>query len=255
MILRASMWMDHFDGKASSMRISWSDLNNVQKAGSYPFRDGQITVTFAEVAVWKANPRAMFRLMRKHPVIDGAPHYVLGQQTAPEPTSDRLFYKSNDGDAWSLVRNPTTGELVVTHTSNAPSGGKVSHVDVETFLLTDAHGPEHHALRHLLEKASNATILIAYDVHSTTGKAYDDLVAAIHSLGAWWHHLETVWMVRSDRTPDEIRDQLKRYIGSDDQLLVLDVTGNRLGWTGINDAGSEWLQDYVARGENLSLLT
>jgi hypothetical protein len=242
------------DGKGIShaMRICWSDLDNVQSAGTYPFRDGLITVTFAELAVWKTAPNTAFRLMRKHPIISGAPHYVLGEQTAPEPASDRLFYKSSNGDCWSLVRNPTTGGLMVTHTPNVASGGNVTHADVETFLTTDAHGPEHQALRRLLEKASNATILIAYDIHSTTDAAYDDLVAAIHSLGAWWHHLETVWIVRSERTPDEIREQLQRYIGSDDQLLVLDVTGDRTGWTGINAVGSEWLGEYVVRGDNLS---
>jgi hypothetical protein len=26
----------------------------------------------------------------------------------------------------------------------------------------------------------------------------------------------------------------------------------RAGWTGINDAGSEWLRDFVVRGDNLS---
>lgn len=234
------------------MRVSWSDLNNVEEAGDHPFRDGLITVTYAELAAWKAAPSTAFRLMRKHPIIGGTAHYVLGQQTLPEPASDRLFYRSSNGDSWSLVRNPATGALVVTHTPNAASGGHVSHFDVETFLSTDALGPEHQALRHLLEKASNATILIAYDIHASIDTAYDELEAAIHSLGAWWHHLETVWMVRSDRTPDEIREQLQRYIGSDDQLLVLDVTGTRTGWTGINDAGSEWLREYVVRGDNLS---
>jgi hypothetical protein len=234
------------------MRISWSDLNNVEKAGEYPFRDGLITVTYSEIAIWKAAPKAAFRLMRKHPTISGTSHYVLGQQTTPEPASDRLFYRSSNGDSWSLARNPTTGALVVTHTPNAPSGGNVSHVDVETFLSTDTLGPEHQALRHFLEKASNATILVAYDIHATTDTTHDELVAAIHSLGAWWHHLETVWMVRSDQTPDQIRERLQGYIGSDDQLLVLDVTGMRAGWTGINDAGSEWLRDFVVRGDNLS---
>ncbi len=35
------------------MNVSWSDLSNVDQAGEYPFRDGTITVTFAEIAVWK----------------------------------------------------------------------------------------------------------------------------------------------------------------------------------------------------------
>jgi len=52
----------------SAMNVSRSDLSNVQEAGDYPFRDGTITVTFAEMAVWKNNPSARFQLMRKHPV-------------------------------------------------------------------------------------------------------------------------------------------------------------------------------------------
>ena len=234
------------------MRISWSDLNNVQEAGDYPFLDGLLTVTFAELAIWKTNPHATFRLMRKHPTIQNAPKYVLGEQKAAEPASEKVIYESSNGDRWSLVRDPATGSLVVIHTPNASSGGNVSTIDIETFLSSDALGPEHQALRHLLEKTSNATILIAYDLHSANDEAYNDLVAAIHSLGAWWHHLETVWIVRSDRTPDEIRKQLQRYIGSDDQLVVLDVTGNRVGWAGVNDVGSEWLEEYVVRGNNFS---
>jgi hypothetical protein len=41
-----------------SMVIAWTDLNNVQEAGDYSFRDGRITISFAEIAVWKNNPRA-----------------------------------------------------------------------------------------------------------------------------------------------------------------------------------------------------
>jgi hypothetical protein len=45
-----------------SMHVASSDLNNVQEAGDYPFRDGQITIGFAKIAVWKNNPRATFRM-------------------------------------------------------------------------------------------------------------------------------------------------------------------------------------------------
>ena len=31
------------------MNVSWSDLNNVREVGDYPFRDGTINVTFAEL--------------------------------------------------------------------------------------------------------------------------------------------------------------------------------------------------------------
>jgi hypothetical protein len=61
------------------MNVSWSDLNNVDQAGEYPFRDGTITVTFAEIAVWKKEPNAQFQLMRKNP-LQGQISYVLGRR-------------------------------------------------------------------------------------------------------------------------------------------------------------------------------
>ena len=61
------------------MNVSWSDLNNVEQAGEYPFRDDTITVTFAEIAVWKEQPDAQFQLMRKNPIRDQI-SYVLGRK-------------------------------------------------------------------------------------------------------------------------------------------------------------------------------
>jgi hypothetical protein len=93
--------------------------------------------------------------------------------------------------------------------------------------------------------ASVASILIAYDIHPAEGAAYDDLVQSIQSLGVWWHHLETVWIVRSEKTPEAICDTLKAHIGADDQLLILDISGDRAGWVGVSDAGSKWLKENI----------
>jgi hypothetical protein len=61
------------------MNVSWNDINRVQGSGQYPFRDGTITVTFAEIAVWKEKRDAQFQLMRKNP-IQGQTSYLLGKQ-------------------------------------------------------------------------------------------------------------------------------------------------------------------------------
>jgi hypothetical protein len=103
-------------------------------------------------------------------------------------------------------------------------------------------GPEQKALRHLLNQDHLSTILIAYDVHPMQASAYHDLGEAIRSLGAWWHHLETVWIVRSGKTPGEIRDKLAGYINVDDQLLVADITRSRAELAGVNEAGDSWLK-------------
>jgi hypothetical protein len=90
-----------------------------------------------------------------------------------------------------------------------------------------------------------ATILIGYDVHASEGEAYDRLIEAIQSLGTWWHHLETIWIVKCDHTPLAIRDQLKSYIAEDDQLLVVDISGDTAEWFGFNDLGGKWLKENI----------
>jgi hypothetical protein len=61
------------------MNISRTDLNNIDHAGEYPFRDGIITVSFAEIAVWELEPDARFQLMRKNP-IQRQISYMLGKK-------------------------------------------------------------------------------------------------------------------------------------------------------------------------------
>jgi hypothetical protein len=89
------------------------------------------------------------------------------------------------------------------------------------------------------------TILIAYDIHPTEGELYDNLIEKIQSLGDWWHHLESTWIVRCAHSAREVRDQLKSCVGIDDQLLVIEISGDAAEWTGVNDAGNQWLKDNI----------
>lgn len=229
------------------MNVSWSDVNSVREAGDYPFRDGTITITFAEVATWKKHPGVRFQLMRKYP-IEGPFRYLLGRQIEEisAPAAAELIYESSNGDSWCLARDPATGTQAVLHRPNPQSGGRVSTIAIDKFLAAGASGPEHQALRRLMEGTPRAaTILIAYDVHFPKSHAYDGLVKTIQSLGTWWHHLETTWIVKCARTPGEIRDQLQSLIGPDDQLLVIDISRDHAEWAGINDTGSKWLKNNL----------
>jgi hypothetical protein len=229
------------------MYISWNDLNNVQEPGDYPFRDGTITVTFAEIATWKSRPGVLFQLMRKYP-LQGPFSYALGKQTDEKavPGNSELVYKSSNGDSWSLTRDPATGARAVMHRPNPQSGGQVSFIEVDKFLSDGSNGPEHQALKRLMEKSVRLpSILVAYDIHPPKGEAYENLIEAIRSLGTWWHHLETVWVVQCAHKPAEVRDRLKSHIGTEDQLLVVDISGDVAGWAGVNDTGSKWLAQNI----------
>jgi hypothetical protein len=61
----------------------------------------------------------------------------------------RELYRSPNGDTWFLGREPQNGHAFVIHQPNAPSGGRLSHIELGTFL---GHGaaPEQQALLRLI---------------------------------------------------------------------------------------------------------
>jgi hypothetical protein len=89
-----------------------------------------------------------------------------------------------------------------------------------------------------------ATYIIGYDIHPSKNESYDDLISAIKKIGAWWHHLDSTWIVVTDKTAKEIRDTLRAHLYEDDQLLVV-KSGREGAWHGFNDSGSKWLKDHL----------
>jgi hypothetical protein len=169
---------------------------------------------------------------------------LASQDTHTSVPQEMLVYESMDSQKWFLCENPATGLTAVKSMANPQCGGLVSYFEVESFLA-GGDGPEREAFRKLLRQDHLATILVACDIHTQHGR--DDLAEVIQSLGAWWHHLETVWIVRSDKTPQEIRDKLAAHISADDQLLVIDITRAGAEWAGLNEAGSLWLKANIDR--------
>jgi hypothetical protein len=49
----------------------------------------------------------------------------------------RELYRSPNGDAWFLGREPTNGNVFIIHQPNAPSGGRLSHIELGEFLRSD----------------------------------------------------------------------------------------------------------------------
>ncbi len=88
------------------------------------------------------------------------------------------------------------------------------------------------------------TYLIGYDLNSP-GKDYAELIKAIKELSNnWWHHLDSTWIVKHDGSAVSIRDSLKRHIDSNDELLVVKLSGEG-AWSGFNEKGSKWLNDNL----------
>jgi hypothetical protein len=88
------------------------------------------------------------------------------------------------------------------------------------------------------------TLLVGYDLDSP-GQNYDDLIAAIKEAGAWWHYLDSTWLVKTQLTAIELRDNLTEHIDTNDELLVIEVTGDAAAWIGFDDEGNQWLKDNL----------
>ena len=70
----------------------------------------------------------------------------------PDVTQDiswRLIHRSVNGDTWLLVKD-TSGDVVVEHQPNEPSGGEASRIAIRDFLAKGGSGPEHQELLRLI---------------------------------------------------------------------------------------------------------
>ncbi|BBX31721.1 SinR family protein [Mycolicibacterium mageritense] len=88
------------------------------------------------------------------------------------------------------------------------------------------------------------TILVSYDLN-TPGKDYDGLIKKLNSYGIYWHHLDSFWPIKTNDTHKEVRDLPRPYLGKNDELLVMNVTGDAAAWAEFTDRGGKWLKDNL----------
>lgn len=88
------------------------------------------------------------------------------------------------------------------------------------------------------------TLLVAYDL-SRPGQNYAELIEDLKSMPAWWHHLDSAWLIRTDLTPVEARDRFAAHLDATDELLVIEVSGRAAAWRGFSDRGSTWIKNHL----------
>lgn len=90
-----------------------------------------------------------------------------------------------------------------------------------------------------------AIYMIGYDLHPSEEEDYDKLFAALETLGSgYWDCLSSTWLVITEKTPLQIRDELKPHLKKDDRLLVMRY-GQGAAWLGFEDTCQTWLEDYL----------
>jgi len=81
--------------------------------------------------------------------------------------------------------------------------------------------------------------IVCYDLQ-VPGKNYQPLYDKIKSYGTWARVTESNWVVVSDMTATQVRDDLLSVMDSNDRLFVV-KSGRAAAWTNVR-CKNEWLK-------------
>jgi hypothetical protein len=87
------------------------------------------------------------------------------------------------------------------------------------------------------------TIQINYDLVAP-GKNYNRLFEYIKSHGTYAKPLKSMWFIRTNKTASRVRDEIKQFIDSNDEVVVVDVTGSMWATT-FSDNHTKWMKQHM----------
>ena len=85
---------------------------------------------------------------------------------------------------------------------------------------------------------------INYDLKAP-GRDYSGLYEAIKKLGGWWHHLESTWIVLTQKTSSQVWDALGPFVDKNDFMLIIEVRDDVNGW--LPKDAWEWIHANVPK--------
>ena len=85
---------------------------------------------------------------------------------------------------------------------------------------------------------------INYDLNRA-GQNYNELHNAIKSCGAWWHCLDSHWLVDTNLTASAIWDKLAPHVDDNDRFFIVGITRDYSGW--LTQAAWEWINSRISK--------
>lgn len=86
----------------------------------------------------------------------------------------------------------------------------------------------------------NNTILISYDL-LTPGKDYTRLWEHLRSYRNYAKPLESVWLIRTGDSTEQVRNSALNYIDKNDKIFVVDVTSRTSAWNNLSVEVVGWI--------------
>lgn len=85
-------------------------------------------------------------------------------------------------------------------------------------------------------------VLVSYDLHKPI-KDYIDLIGYLKEFKNQAKPLESLWVIKSDKSQITIRDEILGIIDQDDSVLVVDVSNDAMAWHSLSPSVAEWLKN------------
>jgi hypothetical protein len=83
---------------------------------------------------------------------------------------------------------------------------------------------------------------ISYDLRKQ--RDYPSLYQRIKAYGTWCRALESNWIIATDQTAVQVRDNLQAVMDKDDGLLVTLLQG-ATAWNGLSTEVAQWLKNQA----------
>ncbi|MGE0765110.1 MAG: hypothetical protein AB7L90_01480 [Hyphomicrobiaceae bacterium] len=94
------------------------------------------------------------------------------------------------------------------------------------FAITKVQVPAERSLSLPTRYAMTRTLLVAYDLSQSVG-CRTQIAELLMTIGeAWARPLDTVWMVRTDLSPEAMEARLTPLLSADDGLMVQEARGD-----------------------------
>ncbi|OME23405.1 hypothetical protein [Paenibacillus odorifer] len=83
--------------------------------------------------------------------------------------------------------------------------------------------------------------VVSYDLNKG-GKDYEGLYKVLKSF-AYWHYLDSTWLIYSSLTATQLFEKLKPHIDANDTCLVIKVTPEYSGW--LTQDAWDWIKQHL----------
>jgi hypothetical protein len=73
-------------------------------------------------------------------------------------------------------------------------------------------------------------LLATYDLSVATEEQRAAIYEALKSSDGWWHHIDSTWLLFTDKTPEQLVDRMTPHLTKSNRLLIIEVKPNYQGW-------------------------